>query len=76
MDGNHIPISEPDAYFINGINPVNNRRTGAYGNQGVHVGRTVKQRLKSHPVIFRIDKYHRDQKQKLCKSKAHGIFHS
>ena len=75
MDSRHITMTEANADFINGINAIDDGCTGTYRNQWVHVGRTVEQRLKAHPVVFEIDEHHRNQKQELRKRKAHGIFH-
>lgn len=35
----------------------------------------MEQGLESHPVIFEVDKHHRDQQQELGKCKADCIFH-
>ncbi len=36
----------------------------------------MKQRLKTHAVIFKVDKHYRNQQQKLRKCKTHRIFHA
>ncbi len=76
MNRSHIPVTKSDADFINGINTIDDCRTGTYGNQGIHIGRTVEQSLESHAIVFEIDKYHRDQQKKLGKCKTHRIFHA
>ena len=76
MNRSHIPMTESDADFVNGVNAINDCGTGAYCNQGIHVRRAVEQGLESHTIVFEIDKYHRDQQQKLGKCKTHRIFHA
>ena len=75
VNRSHIPMTKSNADFVNGVNAINNCGAGAYRNQRIHVRRAVEQGLEAHPVIFEVDKHHRDQQQELGKCKADCIFH-
>ena len=55
VNRSHIPMTESDADFVNGVNAINDCGAGAYRNQRIHVRRAVEQGLEAHPVIFEVD---------------------
>ena len=76
MDYLHISMPHADADLVDGINSVNSSRTGANGDQGIHVGRTLQKIAETNPKVSAVYNQHRQQQEKLCEGKDKRIFHN
>src|SRR5699024_3555352 len=74
MHHRDIPVSETECDLIQCIGAVYERGTGSESDQGIHIRGSVNQCLKPDTIVFEVDKYDRNQEQKLGKGEDHGIF--
>ena len=72
----HIHVAQSPADAVQGGDTVDHGGGGAYGNEGVHVGGEVEQRLKAHPVVFLVDDHDGHGEQEQGEGVGHGIFHA
>ena len=70
----NIPVSETECDLVQCIDAVYERGTGSESDQGIHIRGSVNQCLKPDTIVFEVDKYDRNQEQKLGKGEDHGIF--
>ena len=70
----HIAASKPITHPVNRENPIYQRCRGPYGNQAVHIGAGMEQRLEAHLIVFAVDVSHRQRQEELHKAERHGVF--
>ena len=70
----HISVSQAPADLVESHQTVGHSGSGAQGNEGVHVGRTAPQSLKSHLVVLVVDIHDGQQQKHLGQGVNESIF--
>ena len=68
-----MTVATPDSYTEHDTNAVNQRSAGTNGDQAVHIGTAMPQRLKSPAKVTAIQVNHRQGQQQLQQRRRHEV---
>ena len=68
-----VAVAQAVPHLVQGKDPVDHCRRGAYRNEGVHVGGAAEEGLKAYLIIFIVEVHDRQGEQQLGETKGHGV---
>ena len=69
----HIAVAQAPAHLVDGKDTVDDGGGGAHGNERIHIGRAMQQRLDSYLIIFIVKIHDGQRQQQLGQPEGHGV---